>query len=155
MGRKRNIGSDTVAKRSFNEIGQIAVFLNRTITNGLQKIRIDTHGDGDLHMRRSGCGERVNGAGNAICNTRTHISGVDGRADIAALLGCAFFRRERTGVTDGLQPEGLAQIVALVLPHIEIGFDMVNMMDHLMAGGVEIAAFDGGHNILMFLMAAA
>lgn len=50
-------------------------------------------------------------------------------------FGLRFFRRKRTGVTDGLQPEGLAQIVALVLPHIEIGFDMVDMMDHLMAGG--------------------
>lgn len=54
MGSKFNIGSDTVSQRGLDEVGQIAIFFNCTIANGMQKIWIDTNGNGDLHMRCSG-----------------------------------------------------------------------------------------------------
>jgi hypothetical protein len=51
--------------------------------------------------------------------------------------------------------EGFAKVAALVFAHVEVGLDMVDVVDHQMAGAIEIVALDRRDDILMFLMAAA
>src|ERR1700760_2494983 len=51
--------------------------------------------------------------------------------------------------------EGLFQTHALALSQIKIGLDMRDMMQHEMAGFVEIAMLQRGDNVAMLVVAAA
>jgi hypothetical protein len=49
MGSNFDIGSDAISQCGFDKIGQIAIFFNRAITNRVEKIRVNTNGNRDLH----------------------------------------------------------------------------------------------------------
>lgn len=64
-------------------------------------------------------------------------------------------RRPERWAFRALSSERFLQVAALVLAHVEVGFYVIDMVDHQVAGPVEVVVFDGGDDLLVFLVAAA
>lgn len=47
------------------------------------------------------------------------------------------------------------EVGRLAHPEVEVGLDMIDMADHQRAGGLDVAAFDRGEDVVMLVMAAA